>query len=98
NTNRGSKWTEEQLAEHIYAAGIRNGDRLIIHSSLRALGPTEDGAKTVLGAFKQVLGKTGTLMLPTFTYSLPMWNYAPFNPAYSISQTGAFTEYLRSQP
>ena len=38
------------------AIGVRPGDVLLVHSSLRSLGPVEGGAETVLRALLSFLG------------------------------------------
>jgi aminoglycoside 3-N-acetyltransferase len=56
---------------------------VLVHSSLRAVGPMDGGGETLLRAFRQVLGPSGTLMVPTFTFehSDPAgWHYPPATP------------------
>jgi aminoglycoside 3-N-acetyltransferase len=66
-----------------------------VHSSLRSIGRVRLGAETVINAFQQVLGPTGTLVMPTFTYSIPQWGRSGFDHAMSPSRTGRITETLR---
>ncbi len=61
-------WTEAQLIEDLQEIGLREGVTVLAHTSLRAVGKIEGGAETLLRAFRAVLGSTGTLMTPTFTY------------------------------
>ena len=58
--------TKESCIEQIRALGIRHGDILLVHSSLRALGPLDGGAEMVLESLLTVLGPDGTLMMPGF--------------------------------
>jgi len=60
-------WTEDQLAEQLHALGVREGMSVLAHTSMRAIGPIDGGAETLLWAFRRVLGESGTLMVPTFT-------------------------------
>ena len=46
--------------------GLKNGDIVLLHSSLASLGQVEGGARTVVDAFLDVLGENGTLVVPTF--------------------------------
>lgn len=94
---KAKPWKADQLAEHLDAAGIEQGDRLILHSSLRSVGRTEGGPATVINAILATLGPTGTLMAPTFTYSLPAWKHDPFHHQYSQARTGAIPEYMRNR-
>ncbi len=95
---KAKPWTVDQLAEHLAAAGIERDDNLILHSSLRSVGRTEDGPATVINAILTTIGPTGTLMAPTFTYSLPAWKHDPFHHRYSPARTGAIPEYMRHRP
>ena len=51
------------LSEEFKALGIRPGMDLLVHSSLRRVGPVEGGADTVIDALLSVLGPEGTLMM-----------------------------------
>ncbi len=48
--------------------GIRPGDALLMHSSMKALG-TEETPEAFLNALMDYLGEEGTLMLPALTYA-----------------------------
>src|SRR5258708_3766376 len=60
-------WTEEQLVEGLRELGLFEGASVVAHVSMRAIGPIEGGAETLLSAFRRVLGSEGTLLVPTFT-------------------------------
>ncbi|MEU6632584.1 AAC(3) family N-acetyltransferase [Streptomyces parvus] len=49
------------------ALGVRPGDVLLVHASLRALGPVAGGAREVLGALRRAVGPSGTVVVPAFT-------------------------------
>lgn len=59
--------TKESLIFFIKNLGVKEGDTLLVHSSLRATGWVCGGAETVIGALLEVLGSTGTLLMPTHT-------------------------------
>lgn len=90
-------WTSEQLAEEFTAAGFQSGQNVILHSSLRSVGKTEAGAKTVTDALLSVIGPSGNLLVPTFTYSLPGWKGDPFDLQKSPARTGAIPEHIRNR-
>ncbi len=46
--------------------GIKEGDILLVHSSLGSLGNVDGGADTVINALMEVIGESGTLVMPTF--------------------------------
>ncbi len=89
------KRTADELAAELRKAGIGEGDDLIVHSSLKSLGPVENGPDTVLDALLDAVGSGGNLMLPAFTYSLPMWHCDPFDIRRTPGRVGAIPEAAR---
>lgn len=87
-----------ELADEFHRIGIQSGDNLIVHSSYKSLGPVEMGPAGVVEALLQAIGPKGNLMVPTFTYCMPMWNMEPFDIRNSRSKTGAITEAVRHHP
>ena len=59
-------FTIEELKEQIRAMGIEQDDTVLIHTSMRAVGPVENGAHGVIDAFCQVLSD-GLFLVPTHT-------------------------------
>jgi aminoglycoside 3-N-acetyltransferase len=55
------------LADDIRRIGVRAGDTVLLHSSLRAIGWVTGGARTVVRSVLDVLGLDGTLVVPTQT-------------------------------
>jgi aminoglycoside 3-N-acetyltransferase len=55
------------LADDIRRIGVQAGDTVLAHSSLRAIGWVQGGARTVVRALLDVLGLAGTLVVPTQT-------------------------------
>ncbi|MFJ9623039.1 aminoglycoside N(3)-acetyltransferase [Streptomyces sp. NPDC101181] len=49
------------------ALGVRPGEVLLVHASLRAVGPVRGGAHGVLDAVRRAVGPTGTVVVPAFT-------------------------------
>lgn len=85
--------TIESLIKSFRSLGIHTGTRLVVHSSLRNLGPIDGGADTVIDALLSCVGSEGLLVMPTFTYQ-----NEGFNPAISPSKTGILSEVLRKRP
>lgn len=50
-----------QLVAQLRSLGVREGDLLMVHSSLRAIGPVAGGPATLLDALLDCLGAQGTL-------------------------------------
>ncbi len=86
-----------QLVAGFRAVGLAAGDRVIVHSSCRSLGPVEGGAETVLDALIEAIGPAGNLMLPTFNYTRPLPE-PYYDPAETPSRTGILPELGRRRP
>ena len=81
--------------------GIKKGDTIFVHSSVSAFGKlsTFDTAfllKALSDSLKESVGSSGTIILPTFTYSFT--KNEPYDRASSKSKVGILTEYFRKQP
>ena len=90
------------LVNSLTAVGLKAGDVVFTHVGMGMLGYPDIGndpsevAGLILKAFMKVLGKEGTLLVPTYTYSF--CNNEIYNPAKSPSKVGYFTEYFRQLP
>ncbi len=60
--------TLELLIEGFAACGLQAGQTVCVHASLSKLGWVVGGAETVIRALLQVVGTTGTLMMPAQTW------------------------------
>jgi aminoglycoside 3-N-acetyltransferase len=90
----------EDVLDGLKAIGLKTGDCVIVHSSFKALGLNDKSPADVICSFIEFLGPSGTLVMPTFTYSCKgIWNVDPFN----IEKTegrlnGILSETLRKYP
>lgn len=55
------------LADDLRRMGIREGDSVMLHSSLSSLGCVQGGAEAVVEALMKTMGPKGTLLTPAFT-------------------------------
>lgn len=60
--------TQSELAEGFKGLGVQEGDVVLVHSAMRTFGRIAGGAETVVAAFLQVIGESGTLVVPTFCF------------------------------
>jgi len=77
--------TQAKIVAALRAVGVREGDVLLVHSSLSVLGYVEGGAETVLAALREAVGASGTVLLPAFSCSLRVmgvvnkrWSFRPY--------------------
>lgn len=56
-----------QLINALSEAGIKQGDSILVHSSLSALGHVNGGAISVIRALQTTVGNSGTVMMPSFS-------------------------------
>ncbi len=61
--------TIESLAEKFRACGLASGQTVLVHTAMSKLGWVIGGAPAVIMALIEVLGDTGTLMMPAHTGS-----------------------------
>lgn len=87
----------EQIAVALGDLGLRTGDIVFVHSSLRSMGYVQGGAEAVVDAILDTLGPQGTLVVPTFTFSHGKDGGAIFDPARDPSEMGRLTETVRTR-
>jgi aminoglycoside 3-N-acetyltransferase len=59
--------TRQRLVRDLHKLGVKQGDTLLVHASLRRIGRVEGGARTVVSALRQAVGMTGNVVAPTGT-------------------------------
>ena len=107
-------WTAAALADDLAALGLASGDAVMVHASLRAVGPVLGGADGVIAALRQVVGPQGCILayvswLEQFEDALdddgrldPVLK--PFIPPFDVANSranpdhGWFAEALRTTP
>lgn len=57
------------LVKDLSALGLKKGDVVIVHSSLKSMGEVDGGANTVIDAIIEVVGSEGTVMFPALSYT-----------------------------
>lgn len=79
--------------------GIKNGDAVCVHTELFTLGKPllvkDEFLRVLLHCFYEVIGKNGTLIMPTFTYSF--CKNQIYDKLNSRSTMGVLTEFFRYQ-
>lgn len=95
-------WTQAALVKQLQSAGVRQGDSLLVHSSLSKMGYVEGGAQTVLASLLECIGPEGNLLMPSFPASGRNKEYLDNAPVFDVRRTpsamGKITEVFRSMP
>lgn len=106
-TDLAMPYTHADLAHALREAGLQTGDVVFVHPALDALGPCTTGngrdvAAMAYAALREVLGATGTLLVPTYTFSF--CRNEPFDVQETPTTGGLwgpsadFLEYVRRRP
>jgi aminoglycoside 3-N-acetyltransferase len=72
--------TRDSLADDLGQLGVRTGDTLLIHASMRAIGWLCGGATTAVHALLDAVGPPGTLVVPAqtpYNRDPSRWAHAP---------------------
>ena len=57
--------TKADIVAGLQEIGLKEGDTVIVHTSLSSIGYVCGGAQTVIEALIEVVGENGTIMMPT---------------------------------
>ena len=90
--------TKKDVAETLKNLGIKNGDILLFHSSLKSFGQTENGADTIIDGILEAVGKNGTAVAPTLVQKDFSNAYKNWDINTSPSDVGFITETFRKRP
>ena len=64
--------TKADIKEGLWRAGLRQGDAVLVHSSLSRFGFVDGGADAVIDALLETVGADGTLMMSAITTSVQL--------------------------
>src|SRR5690606_33797168 len=89
-----------QLSQEFHELGLRDGDVVLVHSSLSGLGWVDGGADAVVEALLDAVGSLGTVLFPTLTGSERDGPDHPpvINLAVTPCWTGAIPDASRRHP
>jgi len=88
--------TQPQIVRQLQALGVLPGDLLMVHASMRAVGPIEGRGTSLISALLSVVGDGGTIAAYADYELTPEVSY--FDPALSPARSdyGIFPEILRT--
>jgi len=93
--------TSEQLQKDLIDLGIKDGDHIALGISFSSVGKVSGGPKSFIEALLDVVGPSGTIMIPTFTPNYPLslvrYHKVPtFRKEETPSYTGIIAENIRN--
>jgi len=93
-------FTTADIISDLKRIGIVAGDNVLVHTSLSRIGHLEEGPKTLVDALLEVVGDSGTILMPTSPNNVFQLNYIRNTPYFDVvnsaSKTGVITEYFRT--
>jgi aminoglycoside 3-N-acetyltransferase len=92
--------TLRELVDGLRAMGVVPGDVLIVHSSMKSLGPVRGGPATLVAALQRAVGRRGTILMPAFSYCFEHI-YEPtaaFDREQTPTKVGLVSETFRRSP
>lgn len=107
-TETATDFAPTDLVRALRDVGLVAGDAVLVHVNLDALGrpagcrTPEERSALLLGCLEEVLGATGTILVPTYTFSF--CRQEPFDvqrtptPGGDWSPSADFLEYFRTRP
>lgn len=92
--------TRAMIRDALRRLGVRAGDIVLAHSSMKSFGRVRGGPDAVIGALLDCVGRRGTLLLPTFTGTAAMDAAHPpvFDARRTPGWTGLISEVFRARP
>lgn len=88
-------YTKERLLVDLRGLGIQAGDTLMVHSSVKSVGETENRADTILDALIEAVGEEGLLLMPCHTWAQMGPQHPVFDPETEPSCVGILPDLLR---
>ncbi|MDH7476833.1 MAG: AAC(3) family N-acetyltransferase [Candidatus Bathyarchaeota archaeon] len=76
---------KEDIKAGLKKLGLKKGDIVGVHSSLSSFGYVEGGADTIIDALLEVVGKEGTITMPTHSNNLEKIELSPEEKAAGVS-------------
>ena len=87
---------KQDLINGFQSLGLKEGDTVQAHSSYKSFGGVEGGPQTVIDSLLEMIGESGTLIMPGFNFAFCKgiaWDYQN-----TPSHMGIITELVRQNP
>lgn len=91
-------WSKNDLVRMLKEIGLKQGDTVLVHSSIRSVGEVEGRADAILDALQETVTAEGLLVLPTHTWAYINQENPVFSVTDSPSCVGKLPEIFRHRP
>jgi len=92
----------EELENALVKLGVRNGDTILLHSSLKSSNGFRGSAADVIDTFLRAVGSHGNLLMVSLPYLSSTYEYLrtlkSFDVRHTISRMGLISEMFRRRP
>jgi aminoglycoside 3-N-acetyltransferase len=99
---RNEGYTKDTLLSQLSAAGIHNGDNVLVHSALSKIGYVIGGPQAVVDALLETVGEDGNVLMPNSPNASYQLDYIRTLSCFDVdkdkSKLGAITEVFRNHP
>ena len=89
-------YTKSKLMNDLDIMGVKPTDTIMVHSSMKAIGPVDGGADTVIDAFMEYFSE-GLFMMPTHTWAQMSTEYSLFDPEVEPACVGILPNIFRQR-
>ena len=89
-------YTKKDLLKDLEHMGLKSTETIMVHSSMKAIGPVDGGADTVVDAFMEYF-KDGLFMTPTHTWAQMSEEYSLFDPSTEPACVGIIPNIFRQR-
>lgn len=86
-------YTKEQLKENLKEMGLLPNDSIMVHSSMKSIGPVEGGGETVINALLEYFDR-GLVMMPAHTWAQMGPEHSLYDPATEPACVGILPNLL----
>ena len=90
--------TQEEFRDALKELGVKSGMKLVVHSAMSSLGTFDGGAEAFCRILTEVVGHSGTIMMPSFNFSDLSATNGVFDWRNTPSLAGASSEAFRKFP
>lgn len=90
--------TKDAIIAGLRKLGVKTGDSIFIHASIRSIGYIQGGPKSVVDAILDVIGPEGTLAAPAFNFCHEIQDNPIIDPMNDKSEMGSITQAVQKIP